>query len=112
MQSFIFDHDLYFMVHKARYIVLLVNIIIMNLGIVLLVNIIIMNLGQNVCLDHLWVRFSECYDTQVSVTGQSWPSCSIFWPRQSLVSENWPLASQLARSCQYQSMYEKLSKYS
>ena len=36
---------------------------------------IIMNLGQNVCLGHLWVRFSKCYDTQVSVTVPSWPSC-------------------------------------
>ena len=34
-----------------------------------------MNLGQNVFLDHLWVRFSKCYDTQVSVTGPSWLSC-------------------------------------
>ena len=25
----------------------------------------------------LWVRFSMCYDTQVSVTGPSWPSCLI-----------------------------------
>ena len=25
----------------------------------------VMNLGQNVCLDHLWVRFSKCYDTQM-----------------------------------------------
>ena len=32
-----------------------------------------MNLGQNVCLDHLWVRFSKCYDTQVSVTGRHSP---------------------------------------
>ena len=35
-----------------------------------------MRLDQNVCLDHLWVRFSKCYDTQVSVTGPSWPSVS------------------------------------
>ena len=41
--------------------------------------IIIMNLGQNVCLDHLWVRFSKCYDTQVSVTGPSWSSCFFFF---------------------------------
>ena len=34
-----------------------------------------MNLGQNVCLDHLWVRFSKCYDTQVNNTGPSWPYC-------------------------------------
>ena len=39
-----------------------------------------MNLGQNVCLDHLWVRFSKCYDTQVSITGPSWPSCFSFNP--------------------------------
>ena len=40
-----------------------------------LVYIIIMNLSQNVCHDHFWVRFSKCYDTQVSNTGPSWPSC-------------------------------------
>ena len=34
-----------------------------------------MSLGQNVCRDHLWVRFSKCYDTQVSVKGPSWLSC-------------------------------------
>ena len=34
-----------------------------------------MNLGQNLCLDHFYVRFSKCYDTQVSDTGPSWPSC-------------------------------------
>ena len=49
----------------------------MTCYVVLLVNIIIMNLGQNVCLDHLWVRSSKCYDTQVSVTGLSWHSCSL-----------------------------------
>ena len=36
-----------------------------------------MNLGQNVFLDHLWVRLSKCHDTQVSVTGPSWPSCFV-----------------------------------
>ena len=44
-----------------------------------LVNVIIMNLGQNVCLDHLWVGFSQCYDTQVSITGPSWPSCYVMY---------------------------------
>ena len=43
-----------------------------------LVNIIIMNLGQNVCLDDLWVGFSKCYDTQLSITGPSWLSCFVF----------------------------------
>ena len=28
-----------------------------------------MNLGQNVCLDHFFVRFSKCYDSQVSYSG-------------------------------------------
>ena len=32
-------------------------------------------IGQNVYLEYLWVRFSKCYDTQVSFTGPSWPSC-------------------------------------
>ena len=35
-----------------------------------------MNIGQNVCLDQFQVRFS-CYDTQVSITGPSWPSYSV-----------------------------------
>ena len=29
-------------------------------------------------LDHLWVRFSKCYDTKVSVSGSSWPFYSYF----------------------------------
>ena len=39
-----------------------------------LVNIIILNFDQNVFLGQFLVRFSKCYDTQVSVTGPSWPS--------------------------------------
>ena len=38
----------------------------------------IMNLGQNFCCDDFWVRFSECYDTQVSITEPLWPSCFLF----------------------------------
>ena len=50
--------DLYFTVHKACCIVLLVNIIVMNFD-------------QNVCFEHILVRFFKCYNTQVSVTGSS-----------------------------------------
>ena len=39
---------------------------------------VIMNLGLTVCLDDFWVRFSKCYDTQVSVTGPLWPFCCCF----------------------------------
>ena len=42
-----------------------------------LANLIIMNFNQNVCLDQFYVRFTKCYDTQVSITGPSWPSCLI-----------------------------------
>ena len=40
-----------------------------------------MNFGQNVCLDQVKVRFSKCYDTQVSITGPRviCPPLSIFW---------------------------------
>ena len=41
-----------------------------------------MNLGQNVCLDHLWVRFSKCCDAHASVTGQSWLFCLVFFPEK------------------------------
>ena len=34
-----------------------------------------MKFGQKVCFDHFLVRFFMCYDTQVSVTGASWPTC-------------------------------------
>ena len=52
----------YFTVHWTCYIVILVNTIIMNFG-------------HNVFLDQFLVRFCKYHDTQVSVTGPSWPSC-------------------------------------
>ena len=45
-----------------------------------------MKFGQNVCLD-------QCYDTQMSVTGPSWPSCfspfsiaiTLLWEERELI---------------------------